>query len=141
MIPAGGEAAIATTIVLFLAWITTAIVAAAVCVSGLAIWADRSGLHDRPNHRRSHVRPVPRIGGLAIVLVTVVAALAGMLLSGVMLPAAGTSAAILLPAVAIAAVSLADDIRGIPIGIRFGVHVAAAAAVATLFGPLGSIEL
>jgi len=76
---------------------------------------------DRPNARSLHTRPVPRTGGLAI--------LAGI--------AAGLALAPWVPSVAIlgalallAAVSFLDDLRGLPVAVRFACHVACAIAVA-----------
>jgi UDP-N-acetylmuramyl pentapeptide phosphotransferase/UDP-N-acetylglucosamine-1-phosphate transferase len=72
---------------------------------------------DRPNERSLHAQPVPRTGGIAVVL--------GALLS---LPFAGTTA--LLPlglAVALAVLSFIDDLRGVATPLRLGLHLLAAA--------------
>jgi len=128
----------AITIVLSIAGMAAAAVVSAAAVRGLARWADRRGLRDLPNHRSSHVRPIPRIGGVVIVVATTLAAV----LAGIMFPAASTAiAAALLPGLAVAGVSLADDLRGVSIGLRFGVHAAAAAAVTAWLGPLPAVEL
>ena len=74
-------------------------------------------LLDRPNERSLHSRPVPRSGGLAIMV--------GTLAAFVLLPAPTVLAA---PALALACVSLADDWRGLPIAARFFAHAVAAAA-------------
>ncbi|HVY96616.1 MAG TPA: MraY family glycosyltransferase [Solirubrobacterales bacterium] len=69
--------------------------------------AFRVGAIDQPKERGLHDRPMPRLSGLAI--------LAGVELAGwIWLPGDGESHAILLGAVAIAAVGVADDIRGLP---------------------------
>ena len=39
-------------------------------VSGIRRWALRSNLLDIPNERSLHTRPVPRGGGLAIVIIS-----------------------------------------------------------------------
>lgn len=72
---------------------------------------------DQPNERSLHSKPVPRSGGLAIV--------AGALAAFVLVPAPAILAA---PALALACISLADDWRGLPIGLRFLAHAVAAAA-------------
>ncbi len=96
-------------------------------------------LLDIPNERSSHTRPVPRGGGLAIVVVTLV-------LTVVM--AAGLGVTSWLPIglmlgawAAVAAVSLVDDIRSLPNSIRFAVHAAAAVAVIVALGHFWQVEL
>jgi UDP-N-acetylmuramyl pentapeptide phosphotransferase/UDP-N-acetylglucosamine-1-phosphate transferase len=76
---------------------------------------------DRPNERSLHSQPVPRSGGLPIMV--------GVLAAFLLLPA---PIAIAVPAFALACVSLVDDWRGLPIAIRLSVHAAAAAAYAWL---------
>lgn len=73
---------------------------------------------DRPNARSLHLRPVPRIGGWALM-----PALAGgwLLVPGEPL--------LLAAAVFLALVSLADDVHGLPVPVRLLAHVAAAAVV------------
>ncbi|HEX5713126.1 MAG TPA: MraY family glycosyltransferase, partial [Solirubrobacterales bacterium] len=65
--------------------------------------ANRLGAIDRPNERSLHGVPTPKLGGLAI--------LAGALVAGLIwLPPDSESHAILIGAVAIALVGLADDV-------------------------------
>jgi UDP-N-acetylmuramyl pentapeptide phosphotransferase/UDP-N-acetylglucosamine-1-phosphate transferase len=72
---------------------------------------------DHPNDRSMHARPVPRTGGLGIV--------AGVCCAlGVFVP--GT-AALSLAALTLAAVSLVDDWRGLPVSVRLIAHFAVAA--------------
>jgi UDP-N-acetylmuramyl pentapeptide phosphotransferase/UDP-N-acetylglucosamine-1-phosphate transferase len=73
---------------------------------------------DRPNERSLHQVPVPRSGGLAVVAGVLVACLPGW----------PTHAALAAVVLALAALSFADDWRGMPIALRFGVHAACAAA-------------
>jgi len=69
--------------------------------------AFRVGAIDHPKERGLHDRPMPRLSGLAI--------LAGAEVAGwIWLPGDGESQAILLGAVAIAAVGVIDDVRGLP---------------------------
>jgi UDP-N-acetylmuramyl pentapeptide phosphotransferase/UDP-N-acetylglucosamine-1-phosphate transferase len=79
----------------------------------------RFGL-DEPNARSLHHLAVPRTGGIAIVagLAASVPFVEGLL-----------AWAPLLGAAALAAVSLCDDLRGLPTAIRFGSHLGAAGGV------------
>lgn len=77
---------------------------------------------DTPNERSLHQRPVPRTGGIAIAL----GVAAACVLSWPGLPT------ILIAAAALAAVSFADDIVGLPTLTRLALHLAAAVAVLAL---------
>ena len=77
---------------------------------------------DTPNERSLHARPVPRTGGIAIAA-GIAAALA------LAQPGLGVS---LGAALALAAVSFADDVVGLPTLARLAAHFAAAAAVVYL---------
>jgi UDP-GlcNAc:undecaprenyl-phosphate GlcNAc-1-phosphate transferase len=69
--------------------------------------AFRVGAIDMPKPRGLHDKPMPRLSGLAI--------LAGAEVAGwIWLPGDGESRSILLGAVAIAAVGVIDDVRGLP---------------------------
>jgi UDP-N-acetylmuramyl pentapeptide phosphotransferase/UDP-N-acetylglucosamine-1-phosphate transferase len=94
------------------AGIASALLIAAMLASG------RSGALDQPNQRSLHSQPVPRSGGLGILL----AAAVGL---------AATSAAIWLVAalLLIASVSWLDDQKHLPILVRFGSHFCAAGIV------------
>ncbi len=94
-------------------------VVALVTSAACALVLLRAGLlpMDLPNERSSHRRPVPRAGGLAI--------WAGW---GAALLAAGRGGAWLWPALTLAAVSLVDDHRGLPVVLRLPVHLLAALA-------------
>jgi len=86
-------------------------------------------LLDRPNARSLHERPVPRSGGIAI--------LAGIL-AGTAAGAAVADHAVAITlgiGLALAAISLADDIFALPALLRLAAHLAAAmAAVGFLIG-------
>lgn len=93
---------------------------------------------DVPNERSSHSAPTPRGGGLALVVVVLAGILIGVPLGWVR----GAVALALVPAgAAVAAVSWLDDRRGVPAGVRFLVHLAAAAWVTYCFGPVESVEI
>ncbi|HEY6896910.1 MAG TPA: glycosyltransferase family 4 protein [Rhodocyclaceae bacterium] len=89
----------------------TALVIYALLTSGLA-W--RLAV-DEPNHRSLHSKVVPRIGGLAMMACLLPLWLASpvpLLLTGL--------------AVLLAALSFIDDRGGVPVRVRFAVHLAAA---------------
>jgi UDP-N-acetylmuramyl pentapeptide phosphotransferase/UDP-N-acetylglucosamine-1-phosphate transferase len=97
----------------------------ALCASAAVLWTLlRTGLAARlatdiPNDRSLHTRPVPRVGGWGVV--PVAAILIWTLAPALWLPA--------LAAVLLAILSLIDDRRGLPVRVRFGCHVIAAAAL------------
>lgn len=104
---------------------------------GLLVWLQRADFFklalDHPNHRSLHVRAVPRTGGLALM---------GGMLTGWMLqriPDLG----ILLPAILfLIIISFLDDLRGMPIVLRFLVHFLAAGIFAGLMlDGLNTIEI
>jgi len=73
---------------------------------------------DEPNARSLHEQPVPRTGGIAV-------------LAGAAVSLAFGAAALWLPmalALALAAVSFADDLYGLPASARLGAHLGAAGA-------------
>ncbi len=85
------------------------------------------GIVDDPGERRRlHVRPIPRLGGIAIFLGVVVAALAFLELTGVW-------RGILLGAAVAATVGVLDDFRGLPWWAKLGGQ-STAAGVAIGFG-------
>ena len=77
---------------------------------------------DQPNERSLHNRPVPRTGGAAIML-GIVAAFLWL----------GWAPGMLALALALAVVSLVDDRRGLPIGVRLAAHVLAAAVFGVIW--------
>jgi UDP-N-acetylmuramyl pentapeptide phosphotransferase/UDP-N-acetylglucosamine-1-phosphate transferase len=83
---------------------------------------------DHPNERSLHATPTPRIGGLGI--------MAGVLVAAVWL--ADTSLLpVMVGAFALAALSVLDDVRGLPVGLRFLAHFAAAVACLLALGVTG----
>lgn len=105
--------AIACTLPALIAW---------ACIAALrgSRWSGR--LADHPNARSLHERPTPRIGGLGMV---------AAILPFAASYAHGPLAAIFGCALALAAISLADDLRSLPIEVRLPAH-ASAAAIALL---------
>ena len=106
-------------------------IASALVTLALIAWLlkAREGLPlDVPNERSLHVRPVPRSGGIAM--------MAGIFAGFAILQ---TPLVTVLPAAALVALSHFDDLRGLPIPVRFGAQLAAAAGFA--FGALPAIAL
>jgi cation transporter-like permease len=93
-------------------------------VGGMARWL---GVVDRPEQeRRVHVRPVPRLGGLALFFGVLVPALAFLDIEGEM-------RGLLLGAAVATSVGAIDDFRGLAWWQKLGGQVAAA-AIPTMFG-------
>ena len=87
---------------------------------------------DRPNERSLHQSPVPRTGGIPIVLVA--AASLGFGAAPLWLP--------LTLAVALAVISFLDDVRGIPAALRLSAHLGASLLVAWyVLSPMYLLEL
>lgn len=101
----------------------------AVCWVTLAWLLRRARLPmDHPNERSLHAAPTPRIGGLGIMAGVGVAAL--WVAEGALLP-------VVLAAFALAAVSVLDDVRGLPAALRFLVHFVVAVACLLALGLTG----
>jgi UDP-GlcNAc:undecaprenyl-phosphate GlcNAc-1-phosphate transferase len=80
------------------------------------------GITDRPNARKSHTRPVPYLGGVAIAAGTLIPA-------ALLAPQRGQVAVIILAGAAVALVGLADDCKSLPPTIRLLAEGIAATAV------------
>jgi UDP-N-acetylmuramyl pentapeptide phosphotransferase/UDP-N-acetylglucosamine-1-phosphate transferase len=93
-------------------------------VLGYSKWAAKENILDVPNERSSHTEPIPRGGGLVIVILT----LSGLLLYQVL--GGGGPWKVVLSFMAgaclIAGVSWVDDLHSLPSGIRFSAHSLAA---------------
>ena len=83
---------------------------------------------DVPNERSLHVRPVPRSGGIAM--------MTGVFSGFAILQ---TPLVVVLPAAVLVALSHIEDLRGLPISVRFGAQLVAAAGFA--FGALPAVAL
>lgn len=100
----------------------------------LLAWLLRRGRlpMDHPNERSLHATPTPRIGGLGI--------MAGVFAAAAWLGGAGVLP-VVLAAFALAALSLLDDVRGLPIRVRFLAHFLAAAGCLLALGLTGWVLL
>jgi Fuc2NAc and GlcNAc transferase len=94
--------------------------------------AHRRELLDVPNERSSHDRPVPRVGGLSIVLVV----LAGVLAFGLLIEEQPVSWfwMIFVSGTMIVAVGLLDDLFGMRKRVRIFVHILAAIVIVLYIG-------
>lgn len=109
--------------------LAAAAAASALLVEAVRRWCIARGLYDPVTPRSSHTRPVPRLGGVAIVFVS----LAGLLYAGTRL--APLAAAFLLMAV----VGLRDDLKPVPAKFRLLLQIAAAAIVVAGCGYFRSV--
>ncbi|MCW5713220.1 MAG: hypothetical protein KIT43_01715 [Bauldia sp.] len=116
---------------------TVMVLLAAGVTSGLARKSLQNRVPDQPNARSSHRNPVPRGGGIGFIPVVLVALilLAVLVPEYAILPA---FAAGIVGAIAVAAVSFADDLRPLSGRVRFAVQ-AAAVALVLVFWPGGTI--
>jgi UDP-N-acetylmuramyl pentapeptide phosphotransferase/UDP-N-acetylglucosamine-1-phosphate transferase len=121
-----------------------ALVAAIVAGAGLIAWAGtaalipllrRRAVLDRPNERSLHATPTPRGGGIAVVAAIVLAWWALTALGLLPRPAEP----ILVGAVLLAAVSWADDVRGLPPAVRLAVQLVAIGLVLRAGLPTGLV--
>jgi UDP-N-acetylmuramyl pentapeptide phosphotransferase/UDP-N-acetylglucosamine-1-phosphate transferase len=97
-----------------------ALVLSCLGVAGVRRWAERHQILDIPNERSSHTRPIPRGGGLPIVIVT----LAGVIFSWLRDPAWAWPALLAygVGAGLISVISGLDDLHSLPNCVRFAAH-------------------
>ncbi|HEU5040585.1 MAG TPA: glycosyltransferase family 4 protein [Gemmatimonadales bacterium] len=101
-------------------------------------YALRRRILDHPGSRSLHAAPTPRGGGLAIVVIVLVAA--GALGAAGQLPP-GLAPAILGGGAAVALVGWWDDVAGVTPGVRAGVHLVAALWALWWLGGLPSLQV
>lgn len=102
-------------------------------------WAEQRLILDIPNERSSHTRPVPRGGGLAIVVISLI----GLIIVWILRPAWSwlTLIVYVSGAALIAVVSLIDDLRSLPNWVRFIAHSLSAALVILGIGYWSKVSL
>ncbi len=86
----------------------------------------RLGVLDHPGDRKSHRTPTPYLGGVAIVLAVTLSIALAAVVRGETLVTLTQLLGILGIAVALALTGLLDDLRGLPVTVRFGVQLLAA---------------
>ncbi|HEX3246936.1 MAG TPA: glycosyltransferase family 4 protein [Chloroflexota bacterium] len=101
-------------------------------------WALAHDIMDVPNARSSHSQPMPRAGGIGIVLTFSAALITISVIEG---GGAVPARALLGGGLAVAIVGLVDDLRHLPPWIRFSVHLLAASAVVLLGVRIDTISL
>jgi Fuc2NAc and GlcNAc transferase len=103
----------------------------------IKIFAEKRSLLDHPNRRSSHSSPVPRGGGLAIVITVfgylIVAGILGQLDWNIVIGMGGGG-------LAVAGVGWADDIRSLSASVRLVVHFAAATWAVQWIGGFPSLN-
>ncbi len=118
-------------------WVSLGSFALALLTTPAVIWlAGRIGAVDRPGVRKVHERPVPRLGGVAI-LVSALGPFAGGILlrdhGADISPALRLQMLVLLgAALVIFAVGLTDDLRGLPARVKLLAELLVAAGVCLL---------
>jgi len=110
-----------------------------------ARWARAKGIVDQPGPRKVHSLPVPRVGGIAIVVATIGVAVPWFLLSDVLSMTHHAELApiigLLLGAIAVFTVGLIDDIRGVRVRYKLLVQLAAAGIVCALGTRVDSVGM
>jgi len=86
----------------------------------------RLGVLDRPGEHKSHATPTPYLGGVAIVLAVTLAILLAAIVRGEELATLSQLLGLLGIALGMALTGLVDDLRGLPVALRFGLQFAAA---------------
>ena len=86
----------------------------------------RLGVLDRPGEHKSHATPTPYLGGVAIVLAVTLAILLAAVVRGEEFTTLSQLLGLLGIALAMALTGLVDDLRGLPVALRFGLQFAAA---------------
>ncbi|MGH2773787.1 MAG: undecaprenyl/decaprenyl-phosphate alpha-N-acetylglucosaminyl 1-phosphate transferase, partial [Actinomycetota bacterium] len=92
------------------------------------IFALRLGLYDVPAARKTHINPVPYLGGVAIILAFCFSVGGGVVLGR--FPGAYLEVAVFVAlALLLAGIGLLDDLKGIPVWIKLAAQVAVGAGL------------
>jgi len=110
----------------------------AAVIAGFAAWAAtglalrllrQRQIMDHPNARSSHAVPTPRGGGIAVIVVLAL----GWLAAGMIDPdGLARTWPVLLLGLALATLSFVDDLRGLPVAVRFGAQAVAVIVAVSL---------
>lgn len=97
-----------------------------VVLTPLAIRAAlRLGVLDRPGEHKSHATPTPYLGGVAIVLAVTLSIALAAVVRGETVSTLTQLLGILAIALVMAATGLLDDLRGLPVVLRFAIQLLA----------------
>jgi UDP-N-acetylmuramyl pentapeptide phosphotransferase/UDP-N-acetylglucosamine-1-phosphate transferase len=119
-------------------WSAVALLSSALLAGKLVGWSSMRGAVDVPNARSIHAQPTPLGGGLAIVAVTLAAAVLVCILHP---DALNKTLGAIIPAAVVAAVSWIDDMQPVAKRIRFAVHLGCAIAAVAVLGPVREVSL
>src|SRR5215213_4226898 len=105
-------------------------------------WALAHQIMDVPNARSSHTQPMPRAGGIGMVVTFCVDFLVAAFITTALQKKVGPGAwAVVGGGIAVAIVGLIDDFRHLPARARFGVHLLAAIVAVAAGARIESITL
>ena len=116
------------------------IIASYLFVAGIRAWADRKKILDIPNERSSHHKPIPRGGGIAIVVIT----MGALWIVYIMYPSVYEIKNIItftMAGIIVAGISLLDDLSSIRNTVRFLVHGFVAIAIIWNIGFISEISI
>ena len=114
-------------------------VVTAVLVDLMIVLAARWRLVDLPNRRSAHALPTARGGGVAIVAMTTLAAIAVVLRWPP--DAVAVVCGACLPCLAIAGVGIVDDMRPLDAKLRLAIQIAVAVTMTAVLRPISTIEI
>lgn len=98
----------------------------------------KRGVLDIPNERSSHTSPIPRSGGLGLII----GAMAGLLLSSIICGSSLPDLKLLGPALSIGIIGLIDDLKkGLSPYIRLVLQISVASMFVYLVGPIPFLSL
>jgi Fuc2NAc and GlcNAc transferase len=120
-----------------IAALAVATLLAAVVTGLVRVRALQVGIIDVPNDRSSHAVPVPRGGGVAIVVVVLLGTILACTRDALTI---ADSSALLAGGMMVAGIGYWDDRRGLPALPRFSVHLVASVLVVLALAPLGNPE-
>ena len=99
----------------------------------------KTGVLDQPNHRSSHVKPTPRLGGVGILTGSAAGLIFFVISSG--LPLGQFPLTLILMLAAAALVGLIDDLFNLPVIIRMPIYILFAGLIGKYAASIDKIEL